>query len=308
MGLDAEVRSRITGVKAQMESFNYYFGISVAELVLKHGDDLSKALQNETISAAEGQRLAAMTVTTLTKTRDAEQYDLFWQLILKKSSALDVSEPRLPRKRIAPRRYEVGTGESHFPEGVEEHYCQIYFEVLDLAITCVKKRFDQPGYRTYQVTENLLLKAVRGEDFTVELESASSFYGNDFSMPTLKVQLETLKTQSENENHITLQDIKKYLKNFNKAELTIYSEVVTLLKLILVSPAANATSERTFSAIRRLKTYLRSTMGQARLNGLMMLHVHKEKTDSLSLINIANLFVNSEYRKSAFGTFTPNDM
>ena len=74
------------------------FGISVAELVY----NLSKALQNETISAAEGQRLAAMTVTTLTKMRDAEQFDLFWQLILKKSSALDVSEPRLPRKRKVP--------------------------------------------------------------------------------------------------------------------------------------------------------------------------------------------------------------
>ena len=49
-------------------------------------------------------------------------------------------------------------------------------------------------------------------------------------------------------------------------------------------------------------------MGQARLNGLMMSHVHKKKTDSLSLINIVNLFVNSEYRKSVFGTFTTNDM
>ena len=120
---------------------------------------------------------------------------------LKKSSALDVSEPRLPRKRKAPRRYKVGTVESHFPEEVEEHYYHIYFEVLDLAIACVKKRFDQPGYHTYQVTENLLLKAVGSEDFTAELESASSFYGNDFSMPTLKVQLETLKTQFESKNH-----------------------------------------------------------------------------------------------------------
>ena len=158
------------------------------------------------------------------------------------------------------------------------------------------------------MTENLLLKAVRGEDFTAELESASSFYGNDFSVPTLQVQLETLKTQFEHKSHITLQDIKKYLKNFNKVELTIYSEIVTLLKLILVSPATNATSERTFSAMRRLKTYLRSTMGQARLNGLMRLHVHMEKTDRLSLINIANSFVNSQYRKSVFGTFTTNDM
>ena len=101
-GLDAEVRSRITGVKAQMESFNYFFGISIGELILKHGDNLSKALQNECISAAEGQRLASMTVTTLTNIRDAEQYDLFWQLILRKASVLDVSKPTLPRKQEPP--------------------------------------------------------------------------------------------------------------------------------------------------------------------------------------------------------------
>ena len=290
-GLDAEVRSRIIGVRAQMESFNYFFGISIGELVLKHGDNLSTALQNESISAAEGQRLASMTVTTLTKIRDTEQYDLFWQLITKKASALNVSEPTLSRKRKAPQRYEIGTGEPHFPERVEEYYRQVYFEVLDLAITCVKARFDQPGYCKYQVIESLLLKAVRGEDFTAELESASSFYVDDFSASTLQVQLQTLRTQFEHESHITLQDIIKYLKSFKEAELTIYSEVVTLLKLILVSPATNATSERTFSAMRRIKTYLRSTMGQARLNGLMLLHVHKEKTDSLSLIDIYCQFI-----------------
>ena len=141
---------------------------------MKHGDNLSKALQNESISAAEGQRLASLTVTTLTKIRDAEQFDLFWQLIAKKASSFDVSKPTLPRKWKAPQRYEIGAGQSHFPEGVEEYYRQIYFEVLDLAITCVKERFNQPGYCTYQVTESLLLKAVRGEDFTAELQSASS--------------------------------------------------------------------------------------------------------------------------------------
>ena len=33
-----------------------------------------------------------------------------------------------------------------------------------------------------------------------------------------------------------------------------------MMKLILVAPATNATSERSFSTPRRLKTYLRSTM------------------------------------------------
>ena len=40
-----------------------------------------------------------------------------------------------------------------------------------------------------------------------------------------------------------------------------------------VDPASNATSERSFSALRRVKTYLSSTMTQCRLNNLMVLHV-----------------------------------
>ena len=56
-----------------------------------------------------------------------------------------------------------------------------------------------------------------------------------------------------------------------------------MMKLILVMPSTNASSERTFSAMRRVKSYLRSTMTQERLNHLMILHVHKELTDKLDL-------------------------
>ena len=64
-----------------------------------------------------------------------------------------------------------------------------------------------------------------------------------------------------------------------------------LFKLLLVMPATNATSERSFSALRRVKTYLRSTMTQMRLNNLMILHVHKDKTDALDLTSIGKEFV-----------------
>ena len=37
----------------------------------------------------------------------------------------------------------------------------------------------------------------------------------------------------------------------------IYSEIVTLVTILLVIPATSATSERTISALRRVKTYLR---------------------------------------------------
>ena len=55
-------------------------------------------------------------------------------------------------------------------------------------------------------------------------------------------------------------------------------------------------SERTFSVLRRVKSYLWATMGQERLNHLMALHVHKAKTDNLDLIDVANTFVNRKHR------------
>ena len=69
----------------------------------------------------------------------------------------------------------------------------------------------------------------------------------------------------------------------------------------------NAIRQRSFSAMRRLKTYLRSTMRQKRLNAIMLLHVHKEMTDKLSVVGLANTFTNTEHRQSVFGTFTQND-
>jgi len=56
----------------------------------------------------------------------------------------------------------------------------------------------------------------------------------------------------------------------------LFSQVDVLLRLYLTIPLSNATAERSFSALRRLKTYLRSSMSQQRLNHLMILHVHPE--------------------------------
>ena len=60
------------------------------------------------------------------------------------------------------------------------------------------------------------------------------------------------------------------------ARKNFLSEVVTAVKLLLVMPTTNANSKRSFSALKRVKTYLRSSMKDNRL--IMFLHVHKDKT------------------------------
>ncbi len=99
---------------------------------------------------------------------------------------------------------------------------------------------------------------------------------------------------------INIFDVKKYFLSLSPAQLSLVSNVKRLMQLILVMPATNASSERSFSALRRVKTYLRTTMKQDRLNYLMLLHVHQDKTDEQDLKVIVNEFINSEHRFNIF--------
>ena len=161
-GLDAEVRSRVTGVKAQMEKFSFFFGVYIGELVLGHGDNLSKTLQSKVISAAEAQKVAKLTVTTLTKIRDSKHYELFWKLVVQRASTFNVSEPALPRKRKAPSRYETGTEDSHFHVKLKTTSVKYILKSWTWQLAPYKQGLTlQPGFRTFQMTKSLLMKGER---------------------------------------------------------------------------------------------------------------------------------------------------
>jgi len=57
----------------------------------------------------------------------------------------------------------------------------------------------------------------------------------------------------------------------------IYSNVYILLTILGTLPVSTATSERSFSIMTRLKTYLRSSIGNERMTGLALLSIHKDR-------------------------------
>ena len=223
--LDPDTRAQvIIGVRAQMESFEYFFGVSAGELVLNHGDNLSATLQSSTISAAEGQRVASLTVTTLAKMRTDDAFTMFWALVQKKAAAVNVSEPSLPRRRKMPARFETGNAPAHFSATVESHYRQIYYEILDYATSAIKARFDQASYRIYQQAEDLLIKTVNKEDAISQLTCMTDFYGDDFDRARLYTQLTSLQAQFEIEHQKkqNFGDIVAHLKAFSPAERVFF--------------------------------------------------------------------------------------
>ena len=197
-----------------------------------------------------------------------------------------------------------------FPSTTKDYYRQIYFEALDLITTCISNRFDQPGYKMYSNIQELLLKAAINEQYQAELDLVADFYGSDLNLYLLNTQLQVLSTMfaSQIDKTANIMNVVELFKDMSTARQELLSEVGVLLKLLLVMPASNAVSERSFSALRWLKTYLRSTMTQSRLNHLMVLHIHRELTDKLNLTAVANDFVSgSEHRSTLFGTFETSD-
>ena len=78
--------------------------------------------------------------------------------------------------------------------------------------------------------------------------ACSLFYGNDFNQSDrLQTQLHLLHTGSDR-SLTDLQSVVTYLKSSSKVERECFCEVVKAVKLILVMPATNAVSEKSFSA------------------------------------------------------------
>ena len=71
------MRARIIGVEAQMLKFEFLFGVRLGALILRHSDNLSSTLQHKNMSAAEGQRLAQLSLSVLKKMRCDEDFRLF---------------------------------------------------------------------------------------------------------------------------------------------------------------------------------------------------------------------------------------
>ena len=97
----------------------------------------------------------------------------------------------------------------------------------------------------------------------------------------------------------------------NKEVRKLLPEATRAIQIVLISPATNAVSERSFSKLKLLKTHLRSTCGDERLASLMVCAIHKDTVMNIviDLANLANSFVgNVSNRISTFGKFNKNEI
>lgn len=80
----------------------------------------------------------------------------------------------------------------------------------------------------------------------------------------------------------------------------IYSNLTTALKIFLTLPVTTATAESSFSKLKIIKNYLRTTMKQERLSNLALLSIESELLESIPYEVIAEKFAKAKARQIVF--------
>jgi hypothetical protein len=79
-----------------------------------------------------------------------------------------------------------------------------------------------------------------------------------------------------------------------------YPNVSIAYRILLTLPLTVASAKRSFSKLKLLKTYLRSTMSQERLNGLSIYNIEMKILESIELNIILNDFASRNAYMSIF--------
>ena len=79
-----------------------------------------------------------------------------------------------------------------------------------------------------------------------------------------------------------------------------YPQLRKLFEIYLAIPVSSSSAERAFSVLKRVKTWLRSTMEQDRTSALALLQIEKILLEEIDIEETILLFINKKDRRCKF--------
>lgn len=298
-----EKKATIRGYVRKMNGFGSMFYLIVSIEIFCPCEQLARALQNPRITATGAKQAARLLINRLETLRSDKEFHRLFDEAFVAADELNLDHPIEPKSRKPPQHREQIENPA-FPAklSAKDLFRKDYFEILDLLSNKLKERFDQKGLNTLEMLEDILLAAFKGNVFAEDdLKKRLGVHAEDFQISDLHAQLKMLKNMP-GDPPSSCASVVEQLCEVSDTTKCLLKQVLLLVVLIMTVPASAASSERSFSALRRLKTYMRATMKQKRLTHVMLLHVHKDRTRNLNLNDILREFVSrKDERKVIFG-------
>ncbi|VEN51205.1 unnamed protein product [Callosobruchus maculatus] len=151
---------------------------------------------------------------------------------------------------------------------------------LDSIITSLEVRFAEENTPSFALSQ---LHPAHMQNMPVgSLKEACETFAQFYDIPNIKNEIELWQQLWQNKSNVAELSVVDVLKDAK----VFFPGTFRALKILITLPFTTCTIERSFSSLRRMKTWLRSTMVESRLNGLAMMSVHRKYvTDNLADFN-----------------------
>lgn len=249
--------------------FEFFVSLYVASEIFGYALPLSKLYQKESLDMKECILSSECTVEELQEIRQDSE-NKFKKIYVKAKSVAESVGVVESTKRICKaqkNRANINTDDK------EQYYrVTVFNPFVDHFINQLKERFlnHKDVFCSFMCLFDFDT-ADLDESNREMYETLTSFYA-PFVEPNTYQELRLWKSRMRKEN-LTFKGAIEALLKCNKI---VFPNVHTLLQILCTLPVSTATPERSFSSLKRIKTYLRNTTGQGRLNGLALLSIHKD--------------------------------
>ena len=200
--------------------------------------------------------------------------------------------------------------EQHTVDAQEKFRIDVYNVVLDTIITDLKTCFNDTTVGVLKAFDCISPTTFidKHEDVPAasslkQLQTLCNFYSKDLSSEEnvfmeYKNMHALLNAWDFVDGEAVPRDAEELLVFLQKHNLSAqFESIATLLKLALTLPVSSAHDERAFSCLKRVKTYLRSTMTENRLSNLACISINRELVSHISIRELQQPFLNEKTRR-----------
>ena len=275
-----------------LQSFDFIIHLFIMTEIYFLTNILSKFLQHPNVSLTDALAQVKITIGTLKCLRTEPEFERLYNEALKLCNDNGIEPPAKTRVKHVPIRFGGGNdGTSSL--SVKDYYrINIYYVILDTIITSINHKFDENMIGIVVLMEKLFLsKELLNED---ELRELTQFYCINFD--DIKAEQRLYKNQINNKKMNLSEATEFFLKNNFHIALSSMNE---LMKILWTIPVNSCGCERSFSCLKRLKSYLRNTMGEERLSGLALLNIERDFEIDINQI-VTDFIVRKDGRKLIF--------
>lgn len=149
---------------------------------------------------------------------------------------------------------------------------------LDFLLSELNSRFQKEDLVAYSICTLLPINMTNlSQEELSKLASELTFWESDLpclSVKDLEKELADWKRYCVNMSKETSEKLCNLIFLFNFVDGDVFPNVKILLHIGCVLPITTCEAERSFSGLRRIKSYMRSTMQEDRLTGLALMHLH----------------------------------